>query len=109
MAKATYVQEGNTLDYRNLGSEKIEAGDIVSLTTRVGVAGTDMEAGALGSVAVTGVFSMPKATGAVALGALVYYNDTEGKITTTNTDVPAGFAIAAAASGDTTVLVKLLG
>ncbi|WP_312071827.1 DUF2190 family protein [Anaerotignum propionicum] len=109
MAKATYVQEGNTLDYRNLGSEKIEAGDIISLTTRVGVAGTDMEVGSLGSVAVTGVFSMPKATGAIALGALVYFNTTQGKITTTNTDVPAGFAIATATSSDATVLVKLLG
>ena len=109
MAKATYVQEGNTLDYRNLGSEKIEAGDIISLTTRVGVAGTDMEVGSLGSVAVTGVFSMPKATGAIALGALVYFNTTQGKITTTNTDVPAGFAIATATSSDATVLMKLLG
>ncbi|AMJ40981.1 DUF2190 family protein [Anaerotignum propionicum] len=109
MAKATYVQEGNSLDYRNVGSEKIEAGDIISLTTRVGVAGTDMEVGSLGSVAVTGVFSMPKATGAIALGALVYFNTTQGKITTTNTDVPAGFAIATATSSDATVLVKLLG
>lgn len=109
MAKATYVQEGNNLDYRNFGSEKIEAGDIISLTTRVGVAGTSMDVGALGSVVVTGVFSLPKATGAIALGTLVYYNATEGKITTTNTDIPAGYAVAAAASGDTTVLVKLLG
>lgn len=109
MAKATYVQEGNSLDYRNVGSEKIEAGDIISLTTRVGVAGTDMEVGSLGSVVVTGVFSMPKATGAIAIGTLVYFNTTQSKITTTNTDVPAGFAVATAASGDATVLVKLLG
>ncbi|WP_313525453.1 DUF2190 family protein [Anaerotignum sp.] len=109
MAKATYVQEGNNLDYKNSGSDKIEAGDIISLTTRIGVAGTSMEAGALGSVVVAGVFSLPKATGEISLGAAVYYSDSKGNVSTTNTDVPAGYAVAAAKSSDTTVMVKLLG
>lgn len=101
-----YQQPGSTIDFINSTSDTIKAGQVVSLTTRIGVAGTEIAASAVGSLHVKGVFSMPKATGAIAIGAAVYYNASTDKITTTaSSAVPAGWAIAAAKSEDATVQV----
>ena len=100
---ANYQQPGSTIDFINSTSDTIKAGQVVSLTTRIGVAGTEIAASAVGSLH---VFSMPKATGAIAIGAAVYYNASTDKITTTaSSAVPAGWAIAAAKSEDATVQV----
>ena len=103
---ANYQELGSTIDFINSTSDTIKAGQVVSLTTRIGVAGTEIAASAVGSLHVKGVFSMPKATGAIAIGAAVYYNASTDKITTTaSSAVPAGWAIAAAKSEDATVQV----
>lgn len=103
---ASYQQPGSTIDFINSTSNTIKAGQVVSLTTRIGVAGTEIAASAVGSLYVKGVFSMPKATGAIAIGAAVYYNASTDKITTTaSSAIPAGWAIAAAESEDATVQV----
>ena len=101
---ANYQQPGSTIDFINSTSDTIKAGQVVSLTTRI--AGTEIAASAVGSLHVKGVFSMPKATGAIAIGAAVYYNASTDKITTTaSSAIPAGWAIAAAKSEDATVQV----
>lgn len=103
---ANYQQPGSTIDFINSTSDTIKAGQVVSLTTRIGVAGTEIAASAVGSLHVKGVFSMPKATGAIEIGAAVYYNASTDKITTTaSSAVPAGWAIAAAKPEDATVQV----
>lgn len=105
---ATYIQKGNTIDYTNSGATKIAAGDVVSLTSRIGIAAGDIAASAVGALAVEGVFEIDKtASLAISLGDAVYFDTTNKKITKTNTDVPAGWAIKAAAAADTTVLVKI--
>ena len=107
--KATYYQPGNTLDYVNSTSEVIPANTIVSLTTRVGVIGRDIEPGAVGVVHVTGVYKMPKVTGALNMGTAVFLN-TDGKITATaSSNIPAGYVAGDAGANDDVVLVKLLG
>ena len=58
---ANYQQPGSAIDYPNGTSSAISAGQVVSLTTRIGVAGTDIPASAVGSLYVKGVFAMPKA------------------------------------------------
>ena len=58
---ANYQQPGSAIDYPNGTSSAIAAGQVVSLTTRIGVAGTDIPASAVGSLYVKGVFAMPKA------------------------------------------------
>ena len=108
MAKASYWQRGESLDYKNATSEIIEANTIIDLTTRIGIAGTTINPNEVGSVHVCGVYEIPKtATGEIAMGAAVYFDGTG--INTTTSGTPAGYAAAAAAASDETVLVKLLG
>lgn len=107
MAKATYWQRGESLDYVNSGDTVIEANTIVALGTRIGVVGTDINPKERGSIHVTGVYEIAKTGGEIAMGAAVYFNGTG--ITTENSGTPAGYAAAAAAADDAVVLVKLLG
>ena len=103
---ANYQQPGSAIDYPNGTSSAIAAGQVVSLTTRIGVAGTDIPASAVGSLYVKGVFAMPKAAStAIAIGAAVYYDASADITTTAASNIPAGWAIAAAAENDTTVQV----
>lgn len=105
---AKYVQPGHNIDYVNGGDTKISAGDVVVLGNRIGVAATDIAAGATGSVATCGVFEFDKATGAMALGDCVYWDATNKKITSTaSSNTPAGYVIKAQVSADTKVLVSI--
>lgn len=63
------------------------------------------------TLAMTGVFTLAKTTGAAwTEGALIYWDDTNKKcITTASTNKLIGVAVAAAASGDTTGQVRLNG
>ena len=107
--KATYYQRGETLDYT--ATKKLEAGDVVSLGSRIGVAAANIGAGEQGAVHVVGVFAMAKAnTEEIKLGAAVYYDAAAEAITTTaDGNTPAGYAAADAVTTATSVLVKLLG
>ncbi len=107
--KATYWQKGETLDYT--AAAAVKNGAVVSLGTRIGVAGTDIADGGTGAVHVVGVFEMDKTAGqAITMGAAVYYDAAGDVITTASaSNVPAGYAAAPAAAGDATVYVKLLG
>ena len=107
--KVTYYQRGETLDYT--ATKKLEAGDVVSLGTRIGVAAANIGAGEQGAVHVVGVFAMAKAnTEEIKQGAAVYYDAAAEAITTTaDGNTPAGYAAADAATTATSVLVKLLG
>ncbi|MGL5436002.1 MAG: DUF2190 family protein [Lachnospiraceae bacterium] len=109
MSKATYFQRGETLDFANDTTDVIAANTIMPYGTRLGVIGTDIMPGELGSIAVTGVFEMPKDSAAIEAGVTVYYDTAASKITATSKPVVAGYAAQAAAAGDDTVLVKLLG
>jgi predicted RecA/RadA family phage recombinase len=103
---ASYSQAGCLIDYTP--SAAVAAGDVVVLNDLVTVAPVAIAANALGAVAVDGVWSMPKASGAIGQGALVYWDATAGNITTTATNNKrAGKAAAAAVSGATTVQVLI--
>nr|DAJ08298.1 MAG TPA: protein of unknown function DUF2190 [Caudoviricetes sp.] len=109
MSKATYFQRGESLDYANVTTDKIEAFSVITLVSRIGIAGDDIEPGEIGAVAVSGVFEIPKADETeIPMGTLVYYDGTG--ITSTATDnTPAGYAAANAAASDSSMIVKLLG
>lgn len=96
---ARYIQKGEAIDYRP--ESAVAAGDVIVLGTLVGIARLDIAAGTLGSLAVVGVFEAPKATGAITVGAAVYWDAANHQITTTATNNPyLGKAILAAESAD---------
>lgn len=112
MAKtATYWQRGEALDYRNDTEEAIPAGTVLAVGKRhIGVAGTEIPAGGMGSVHVTGVFEFPKKSGTtLKLGDLVKFSDADGIDKDADGTASVGYAAGEAAAEDPTVLVKLEG
>ena len=108
MAK-NYVQEGDVIDYVNASGSTITSGTAVLIGVRLGVALADIANGATGSVQVEGVFTVPKlGTDVVAAGALLYWDNTNKRLTTTASgNTLSGFAVAAAGSGVTAVNIKI--
>ncbi len=108
-----YHQDGQTVDYTNATGTDIASGDPVVIGSQLGVAITDIADTESGAVAMEGVFSIPKATGtAINQGAAVDFDvsvgNADGGLTPATGDLTGcGIAWATAASGDTTVLVKL--
>lgn len=106
---ANYVQKGDAIDYTNAGEADLAYGDVVNLTTRIGIANSHIPAGETGAIDVVGVYDLPKAAAAaISMGAAVYWDATNKNITATaEGNVPAGWAIAAAGADDTRARVKL--
>ena len=103
---ARRVSDGLTLDYTP--GSAVSAGDVVLLTDLLTVATHDIPANVLGAVAYSGVYELAKATGAIALGAAVYWDAVNSNVTTTSSGNKfAGHATKAAVSGDTVVEVLL--
>ena len=111
MAFVAFVCEGNAIDYTP--SSAVAAGDVVVQGDLIGVARTPIVADTPGSLAVSGVFDFPKATGAgtaIAAGANVYWDvaDTEAKEDSeSGANKLLGKTIKAAADADATVRVRL--
>lgn len=123
MAKGAYWQRGEAIDYANSGDTKIAANTVVLYGSRLGIVGADIPAGETGSLLVEGVYELPKdyaaSDKAITAGAEVYWDNdnscikkataqtvAEGLVTAAASPVH-GFAVAAAASADQTVLVKI--
>lgn len=103
-----FVQKGDVIEHTL--TEEVSAGDPVVIGDLVGVAVNDGESGDVISVNLTGVYELPKTTGAdtgFSQGATLYLT-AGGNLTETSTDnTEAGKAFADAADGDATALVKL--
>lgn len=103
MAKAIYFQKGENIDYRP--ETAVAAGEIVVQGKLVGITRLDIPAGTLGSIAVTGVFKVAKASAATfTAGAEVYF---DGDTAVASGDTKLGLAVADASAGDEYVLVLL--
>ncbi len=105
--KAKYRHKGESLDYKNRTETKIEAGDVLTMRGRIGVAGTDIAPGELGSVHVSGVYEFTKKDNvAMAVGTVVYL--AADGITTTKTDnTLAGYVAAESLAESGNVWVKI--
>lgn len=102
-----YVQPGEVMDYT--APAAITSGSAIKVGSRIGVALSDIASGATGPVQMSGVFSQPKlSTDVVTQGALLYWDDTNDRLTlTASGNTLAGYAFAAAGNGATTVAIKL--
>jgi predicted RecA/RadA family phage recombinase len=117
MAKASFVQEGNRLDYRPSGATT--AGTVVVSGNLVGIATTDIAANALGAISTVGIFDVAHAADAITAGAAVYWDadgnpvggtaGTGAATATSSNNTFMGWALAAVDETDTTVRVKLFG
>ena len=108
MAK-NYTQTGDSLAYTNGGGAAIASGSAFVMGARVAVALTDIAVGESGTVAARGVFTLAKlGTDVVAQGALLYWDATNKRLTTTASgNTLAGYAAAPAGNGATTVAIAI--
>ncbi len=114
---AVRVAEGDYIDY-SPGAAFIE-GEVIVQNGLLGVAWQPIVANVLGSLSLSGVFDFPKVTGAVNAGQIVYWDATGSPVTgdassgaattTEGANTFIGRANVAAASGDSTVRVRLFG
>ena len=67
-----YQSTDGAIDYTP--GSAVTAGDVIVLGSVVAIATQDIAASVLGSLALEGVFKVPKITGANAVGTLIYWN-----------------------------------
>ena len=97
---------GRWIDYT--ANADIKGGDVVVFPGFIAVACTDISAGDTGSCGVEGVYELPKAAGAIAQGAILYWNGTGVTgVKPASGQGYAGTAWAAAGAGDATVDVRI--
>jgi len=102
-----YIADGEHFNYTAPGA--VASGDVVLMGATVGVSLNALTTGQVGPVKVNGVFSVPKlGTDTMAQGALLYWDNTNKRMTTTASgNTLAGRAYVAAGSGATTVQALL--
>lgn len=109
MATATFVQDGQTIDYTPVA--EVPAGGVVVIegfaTLLFGVAKVGIPAGTLGAISLEGVYDLPKGNEAFALGRRVSW-DTANDVASGEVGSYIGTCVKAAAAGDATVRVRLL-
>ena len=111
MAQATFVQEGDAIDYTP-GAD-VAPGVVVVQSDLIGVAKREIKANTLGALAVTGVFDVAKEAGGgvtFSTGDKAYWDDANDVAVTTDgagANKLLGKAVADAADADTTVRVRL--
>jgi predicted RecA/RadA family phage recombinase len=113
--QAVLVSEGNLIDYTP--GSAVVAGQVVVQGSVVGIASGPIAANTPGALNTSGLYKVVKVVGAITAGVNVYWDADgdpvggtagTGAVTTVSTgNTLIGWAIAAAASGDATVLVKL--
>ena len=98
-----FVSQGLTIDHTPAATRAAGAATLIGL--RIGVALNDTLLNTSGLFAVDGVFNLPKlSTDVVTQGALLYWDNTNLRLTLTSAgNTLAGYAFAAAGNGVTTV------
>lgn len=110
MSDSTYYQEGESLDYTAVAA--VTGGQVVQVSDgRAGVVPTDLDAAALGSASVEGVFVVAKTTSVVWVDGMELWWDHSANAATyapaNDNDFYLGVAQGDAAAADTTGKVRL--
>jgi len=102
-----FIQKGLTLTL--LAAAAVQSGEAMLVGKIFGVAVNNVAAGETGEFETEGVFELPAlGTDVAALGAILYWDDANKRLTTTaagNTRV--GVAVEAKANGAATAIIKL--
>ncbi|APZ52174.1 DUF2190 family protein [Salipiger abyssi] len=103
-----YIQAGNVITFT--AAATTAAGQGVLQGALFGVAATDAASGEEFEAAVTGVFELPKAAGALTKGQKVYWSSANANVTATATgNTLIGAVIEAAADAASLAKVRLNG
>lgn len=112
MAKS-FVQDGKTINWTNGTGAAVASGAVVAIGQILGVALVDIANGAAGSVAIDGVFSVPKVSAAViAAGESLVWDVSAGKFDDNLAapaagDISGAAAVAVEAAGNTITSIKV--
>ncbi|WP_444902183.1 capsid cement protein [Microbulbifer sp. SSSA007] len=112
-----FVQDGRMLDFTNNTSAEITSGQVVTVGAVLGVAMDDIAVGESGVIAIDGVFTVPKVSGAVIGQGETLTWDVSAKAfddaaaTAASGDITGSTAFAAEAAGNgvTSLAVKFTG
>lgn len=105
---ARYIQDGKIINYLNSSAAQINFGDVLTLSSRIGVASVDIPVQTVGAVELEGVFEMnAETTAAFAVGQTVYWDAANKRVTATSGAVVAGMVIEPKALAGASALVKL--
>jgi predicted RecA/RadA family phage recombinase len=108
-----FIQEGNTINWKNDGGQDVESGDLVRVNDLVGVAVARISNGSIGALGTAGVYFLKKTPGqAMGQGIRVFVE--EGLVTVNpiakddeTPNVTIGVTWAAAATAAPNVKVKI--
>jgi predicted RecA/RadA family phage recombinase len=104
-----FIQPGDTVTL-TAPSGGVTSGSLIIVGTLAGVCAFDAAAGAPVEVTLTGVWQLPKASGAFTQGAAVSWDNAAHNVAAPGTGkYPIGVCILAAATGDTVATVRLNG
>ncbi|WP_226649614.1 DUF2190 family protein [Microbulbifer variabilis] len=112
-----FVQDGRMLDYTNSTSAVITSGQVIAVGAVLGVAMDDIAVGESGVIAIDGVFTVPKVSGAV-IGqgesltwdvSAAAFDDSAATAATGDITGATTFAAEAAGDGVTSLAVKFTG
>lgn len=108
------IQKGDYIEWSNGTGSDVASGDVVPLQHCVGVAVTDIADGESGTLAIEGVFEVPKVPAAVfAAGEKLIYDDSAAQFDDSSATPAAGdltgaaIAVEPGANAETTAVVKL--
>ncbi|WP_444890036.1 capsid cement protein [Microbulbifer sp. DLAB2-AA] len=112
-----FVQDGRMLDYTNSTSSVITSGQVLAVGAVLGVAMDDIAVGESGVIAIDGVFTVPKVSGAViAQGesltwdvSAAAFDDSAATAATGDITGPTAFVAEAADDGVISLAVKFTG
>lgn len=110
MAKASYMQKGDVIDYTNAAETAVEYHDVLVIGSLMGIALEPITKGSTGSVSVAGVFGLPTDASDITAGMPVYWDDASGKAVKENSGslVCAGVAFGASAGGVVPVKINAM-
>lgn len=104
---ARYIRKGDTVQKLNNTEKVVLYGDVVKLSTRIGIAASTINPGEVGTVNIVGVYEIKAESDEVlAIGETVYLNES-GNITKTVGNVVVGIAVEDKASGTPFARVKI--
>jgi predicted RecA/RadA family phage recombinase len=103
-----FIKGGHVLNYTNSTGDTILSGALLIIGALIGIAVANIAPTEVGAVNLKGVYEVPKAAGAITIGAKLYWDATNKNLTTTATNnTYAGIAYLGAAAGETTVQLLL--